>query len=268
MLNKPVITLTTDFGLQDPFAGIMKGVILGIHPDVKTVDITHNIQRHNITEASRVIGMSYESFPLMTIHIVVVDPGVGSQRRPILVITGDHFFIGPDNGVFSTVYEKEHVDSIKVIHLTSTEYFLPVRGSTFHGRDIFAPVAAWLAKGTDPVAFGIPIADYTNIEITKPVVSDNLITGEIASIDVFGNCISNIKTADLEKLAPGETGNSFNIQLSLNQPDLVKCYSDNKSSALSSVINSFGQLEFFIFKGSAAEKYNITVGDSVTVTLE
>ncbi len=127
MLKNPVITLTSDFGLIDPFAGLMKGVILGINPDAKTVDITHNIERHNILEASQVIARSYNYFPLQSIHIVVVDPGVGSFRRPILITSENHFFIGPDNGVFTSILEELGPASFKVIQLTSSDYFLPMQ---------------------------------------------------------------------------------------------------------------------------------------------
>src|SRR3972149_10871990 len=136
MQHNSVITLTTDFGHKDPFVGIMKGVILNINPFVNIVDITHEISPQNILEAAITMEMSFESFPYKTINVVVVDPGVGSNRRPILVITEHAYFIGPDNGVFSLIYNSKN-ETLKVIHLTSEHYFMPDKGPTFHGRDIF-----------------------------------------------------------------------------------------------------------------------------------
>ena len=124
MLEKPIITLTTDFGLKDSFVGMMKGVILGINPQTSIIDITHNIERHNINEASQVIAMSYTYFPPTSIHIAVVDPGVGGNRRPILVVTENHYFIGPDNGIFTSIFEKENNNFFKVIDVTASHYFL------------------------------------------------------------------------------------------------------------------------------------------------
>ena len=168
MLERPIITLTTDYGLKDSFAGMIKGVIIGINPQAKIIDITHKIERHNIYEAAQVIGMSYKYFPPTTIHMAIVDPEVGGSRRPILVITENHYFIGPDNGIFTPVFEKENNNFFKVLHLTSSHYFLPITGNTLHGRDIFAPVAAWLSKGMDSRKFGEQIFDYVKITFIKP----------------------------------------------------------------------------------------------------
>jgi S-adenosylmethionine hydrolase len=267
MLKLPVITLTTDFGLKDPFVGIMKGVILGINPEARIIDITHNIQRYNILEASRVIAVSSKYFPPATIHVVVVDPGVGGMRKPLLVVTGDHYFIGPDNGVFSAVYESTESDFLKVIHLTESHHFLPSIGSTFHGRDIFAPVAAWLSKGTDPDNFGIKLDEYTKLSITTPVLSEKSLSGEIDTIDNFGNAISNITVDELAKMVPLDLTERFKVNSCGRQIAVLKYYEENDGSSLSSIINSFGQLELFVFKGSAADRFNIKTGDKITVTI-
>lgn len=266
MLKAPIITLTTDFGLKDPFAGLMKGVILGINPDARIVDITHNIQRHNIYEASRVIAMSYKYFPPGSIHIAVVDPGVGGSRRPILVIAEDRFFIGPDNGVFTSIYEESQPEHLKVIHISASDYFLPMSGSTFHGRDIFAPVAAWLSRGTEPGKFGKEIEDHIKLNIPGPLVSNKTIKGRIVSVDNFGNCISNIGRDDMEELASLTSRDKIEIIYRKKQLPLADHYAEYETG-LSAIINSFGQLELFVYKGSAAENYNIKTGDSVTVTL-
>ncbi|MEW6600426.1 MAG: SAM-dependent chlorinase/fluorinase [Nitrospirota bacterium] len=268
MLESPIITLTTDFGLKDPFAGLMKGVMLSINPHAKIVDITHNIQRHNVFEASQVIAMSYKYFPTTTIHIAVVDPGVGSMRRPILVVTEDHYFIGPDNGVFSPIFEMLKSTFFKVYHVTASHYYLPIEGSTFHGRDIFAPVAAWLSKGVDSNKMGEQIDDYITLPVPKPSIEENnSIAGEIVSIDNFGNAVSNIKKDDLAKLADTASADKFRIIFNDQQLSLAGYYAENENRTLSAVINSFGHLELFVFTESASAKHNIKIGDRVIVRL-
>jgi S-adenosylmethionine hydrolase len=270
MLERPFITLTTDYGLKDSFNGIMKGVILGINSNAKIIDITHNIERHNIYEASQIIGMSYKYFPPATIHVAVVDPGVGGERRPILVITEDHYFIGPDNGIFTPIYEKEFNHFFKVLHLTSSHYFLPViTGATFHGRDIFAPVAAWLSKGLDSNKFGEQIHDYLKIPLAKPVLSnENTIIGEIASFDHFGNAITNITIEILSQLAPIDSKNKFKIMFLDRRLPFVNCYAAVKDQALSAAINGFGHLELFVNQNNAAQMFSIKIGDPISVMLE
>jgi S-adenosylmethionine hydrolase len=268
MLENPIITLTTDFGLKDPFVGLLKGIILGINPNAMIVDITHNIQRHNIFEASQTLLMSYKFFPTSTIHVVVVDPGVGSHRRPVLVITEDYYFIGPDNGVFATIYEDCQSNFLKVYHITSDHYFLPTIGSTFHGRDIFAPVAAWLAKGVNSHKFGEPIDDYVKISLPKPEqLSERCISGEIISIDTFGNAITNISNKVLSKLGPLDSKDNFRLTFLNEQMPLVNFYAENENNHPAGIINSFGHLEIFVYKNSAAEMFNIKIGDKVNIEL-
>jgi S-adenosylmethionine hydrolase len=268
MLDTPIITLTTDFGLKDPFAGLMKGVITGINPRAIIIDVTHNIQRHNIFEASQVIAMSYTYFPPKSIHVAIVDPGVGSMRRPLLVVTEDHYFIGPDNGIFTPVFEAQASHFFKVYHLISTHYFLPMSGSTFHGRDIFAPVAAWLSKGVESYKMGEQIDDYMKIPSPKPeIVDDKTITGEIVSIDNFGNAISNIKRGDLAKIAPAESLDKCTVIFGDQHIPLVKYYANNENSTLCAIINSFGHIELFVFRQSAFEKNNLKIGDTLTVRI-
>jgi S-adenosylmethionine hydrolase len=161
-----IITLTTDFGLNDHFVGTMKGVILGINPDAEIVDICNSVQSFDILEGALTIAQSYRYFPVDTINMVIVDPGVGSARRPILVTTEKHRFIAPDNGVLSLVYDRE--ERISVRHITSEHYFLQPTSKTFHGRDIFAPIAAWLSKGLDAAKFGDEITDYARFTMPRP----------------------------------------------------------------------------------------------------
>jgi S-adenosylmethionine hydrolase len=268
MLDKPIITLTTDFGHKDPFVGLLKGIILGINPNVMIVDLTHNIQRHNIFEASQTLLMSYKFFPRTSIHVVVVDPGVGSHRRPLMVVTEDFYFIGPDNGVFTTIYDDCQPDYVKTYHITAEHYFLPAVGSTFHGRDIFAPVAAWLAKGVNSHNFGVPIDDYVKIALSKPEqLNERCIRGEVISIDTFGNAITNITKSILSNLGPLDSKDKFRVNLFNEQLPLVNFYAENENNHLASIINSFGHLEIFSYIKSAAEIFNIQIGDKVTIKL-
>ncbi len=268
MLESPIITLTSDFGLKDPFAGLMKGVMIGINPNARIVDITHNIKRHDIFEASQVIAMSYPYFPTASIHVAIVDPGVGSMRRPLLVVTEDHYFIGPDNGIFTPVFEAQASHFFKVYHLTASHYFLPMSGSTFHGRDIFAPVAAWLSKGVESHKMGEQIDDYMKIASPKPEMTDDkTITGEIVSIDNFGNAISNIKRDDLAKITPVESLEKCTVIYNEQHIRPVRYYANNEGNTLCSIINSFGHIELFVYRESASEKYNVKIGDTLTVRL-
>ena len=267
MPENPIITLTTDFGLKDPFVGMMKGVILGINPKVKIVDITHNIQQHNISEASQTLQMSYNYFPSSTIHIAVVDPGVGSSRRPIMFLADNHYFIGPDNGIFSSIMNEADPDYLSVVHITADHYFRSTIGATFHGRDIFATVGAWLSKGVDLSKFGEPIDDYTKISVPEAVLSDNnSLTGEIASIDNFGNAISNITRDNLNSLDSSGAGR-FRVIYNNAPLTFVSFYAESKGPVLSAIINSSDRLELFVDKKNAADNYNIKIGDKVEVTL-
>ncbi len=263
-MKTPVITLTSDFGLKDPFAGIMRGVILGINREAEVVDITHGITRHDIFGASRTLAMSHRYFPSNTIHIVVVDPGVGGSRKPLLVMNGEHYFIGPDNGVFSSIYDISDPNMLKVYHLTASHYFLSSVGATFHGRDIFAPVAAWLSRGVDSSRFGDTVDDYVHVSIPKPVLLDNVLQGLIMSVDIFGNAATNITYSDIQKL-----GNlKLSVKFKNQNVKLFNYYSENAGGHLGAVINSFEHLELFMYMDNAAGQHSIREGDSVSVVVE
>lgn len=265
-MDNPVITLTTDFGNKDPFVGIMKGVILNINPCITIVDITHGISAHNIIEAAFVIENSFSFFPRRTIHVVVVDPGVGSTRRAILVATENHYFIGPDNGVFSRIYRIS--ENPIVINITSEHYFLPKRSSTFHGRDVFAPVAGWLSRGIEISNFGEQIQDFVSIDIPNIIrKADNIIEGEVIYIDGFGNLITNISDREIEKMLKINADKKLKIFIKDIEVPLVSYYSECKDDRLHSIINSFGCLEFFIYKGNASSILDIRVGEKVSVML-
>ena len=197
-MDTKIITLTTDFG-EGHYAGAMKGVILDLCPDASIVDITHNVAAHDILEGAFHLLCSYPHFPAGTVHIAVVDPGVGSGRRGIAVATDKYFFVGPDNGLFSFIYPRETVKT--VVSIEAQEYLRQPQSPTFHGRDVFAPVAAWLARGTELEALGPEITDYVG-SATLPVEkrAPNLLEGEVAYVDKFGNIITSITPEDVSKL--------------------------------------------------------------------
>jgi S-adenosylmethionine hydrolase len=266
MGNPFIITLTTDFGSKDPFVGIMKGVMLNINPLITIIDITHNISPQNIIEAALAVEASFSYFPHKTIHVVVVDPGVGSDRRPLVVSADYHYFVGPDNGVFSRIYRK--CESLEVFHVTAEHYFLPRRSATFHGRDVFAPVAAWLAKGILVERFGDPITDYVTLPIPAPVfLQENTIEGEVVYIDRFGNLITNIRDTMLNDLLSKKPAGSVSVMVSGHEAPVKACYAASADRTICSIIDSFNYLELFVNGGNAASEFGISVGEKVRVSL-
>ena len=260
--KRPLITLTTDFGYRDPFVGQMKGVIKGINPEADIIDITHSITPYNIREAAITVGLSYAYFPSKTVHIVVVDPGVGSQRRPILVVGENHYFIGPDNGVFSMVFQKEK-EYLKVYEITADHYFLEKNSPTFQGRDLFAPVAAWLTKGVQSSNFGEEITDYMSFSLPEPErPTKKALEGEIIYIDHFGNAFTNITREHL-----GEQIEKCRVVFKGNTLKMKRAYSEAEDRGLYCLFNSHGLLELFVYRGNAANDFQIQIGDRVGVIL-
>jgi S-adenosylmethionine hydrolase len=265
-----IVTLTTDFGLYDPFVGIMKGVMLGINPAIRFIDISHQIEPQNIIQAYYILNFSYKYFPLGTIHVSVVDPGVGSTRRAILVESKDCCFVGPDNGIFSFIFtlspftSKER-DGLRVIELTETKFFLPSVSHTFHGRDIFASVAAHLTRGVNPLEFGKPIHNPVTLNIPEPDIQEGKIQGEVIYIDRFGNLITNV-SAPYFYLLKGE-GKEFQQifikNLIINPP--CKSYSDAEDLKPSSLFNSWGLLEIFIKNSNAGRELGVKKGEGITI---
>ncbi len=255
---RAVITLTTDFGLADPFAGVMKGVILNLAPKAQIIDITHQIEPQNIRQAALTLESAHSYFPKNTVHLVVVDPGVGSERRPIAVKTRTATFLGPDNGVLTSVM----APSSRVYELTKTKYFLESPSSTFHGRDVFAPAAAWVAVGTPLSRMGRKIDDPHILKFPQPAVHENTITGEIISIDRFGNLISNITS---ELLDPSQT-EPLTLLIGRHRIRGLKAhYSQLKPGEVGCLINSWGRLEVFCREGNAKNKLKCRVGTSLTI---
>lgn len=264
MTHDPVITLTTDFGYEDPFVGVMKGVIIKINPLARIVDLTHGIKPQDIRGAAYTIGTSYRFFPENTIHLVVVDPGVGSGRRPIVVSTDHHYFIGPDNGIFSLVY-RDSPERSEVIHVTSSHYFLSSDSPTFQGRDVFAPIAAWLSRGITLEKLGEPIGDYCKIDLPLPGPGpDGVLIGEVIHIDRFGNAISNITGADLERYFEGPETPRIALFRDMRVP--FASFYAQADGGLKSILNSSGYLELFVYSGNASKVFDISVGDKVSVS--
>ncbi len=261
-MPRPIITLTTDFGFTDHFVGTMKGVILGILPTVEIVDITHGITPFEIPEAGFVISQAYPYFPKRTVHVVVVDPGVGSARRPILIEAAGQFFVGPDNGVFSMVCSRE---KHKARHITASKYFLTGVSHTFHGRDIFAPVAAHLRKGVAPSKFGKLIQDHLRSSFEVPVRSGKrLWSGTVLKIDRFGNLITNFRLDEFPQLKD----RPFQMTAGLVTVErLVSSYSEALPGELVLVPGSSGFLEVALNQASAAGKLGCAVGSAVELSI-
>jgi S-adenosylmethionine hydrolase len=262
-----MITLMTDLGQKDIFVGAMKGVIINTNPDVRIVDITHGISPQNVMEAALKLNEYFRYYPMRTIHVVVVDPGVGSERRPIIVQCDGHSFVGPDNGVFSKVISSSE-ETLQVCHITSEHYFLPPKGNTFHGRDIFASVAAWLSKGVRIESLGDLIDDYTLLDIPAPSdVEDNQINGQVLYSDGFGNAATNITIEDIEKLKGLKPGGSLKVLLKGGQTDIKEYFAQGAERRPHGLINSSGNLEIFIYMSNATAALKIKPGDEVSVKI-
>ena len=261
-MPRPIITLTTDFGLSDHFVGTMKGVILNILPTAEIVDITHEVTAFEITEAAFLIAQAYPYFPSRTVHVVVVDPGVGTARRPILVEAAGQFFIGPDNGVLSMVYSHE---KHKTRHITARKYFLASVSSTFHGRDIFAPVAAHLRKGVRPSQFGKLIKDHLRTSFEKPVrTGKRFWAGTVLKVDNFGNLITNFRADEFPEL----TTRPFEMRAGLLSTNrLVTSYAEGEGDELLLVLGSSGYLEVATNQGSAAKMLGCATGSPLELVL-
>jgi len=262
-LPKNTVTLTTDFGTRDYFVGSMKGAILSINDNAGLVDISHDIISHDIWGAAYLIGAAYRFFPDYTVHVVVVDPGVGSKRRPILAVTNKHYFLAPDNGVLSFVYRDP--DFSRVLHIDAEHYYLPVVGSTFHGRDIFAACAGWLSKGVEVEKFGEEITDYQKFNIPKArKESDSVLLGEVLYIDKFGNAISNISFDDI-KVFVQETGlQKYRIGLLDKTIEAIApFYASVNKGDVGAVMNGNGFLELFVNQGDARRTLGIKRGEKI-----
>ena len=267
MAHRPLITLTTDFGLSDHFVGTIKGVILNIAPDAEIVDICHSVQAFDVLDGALTIAQSYSYFPSGTVHLVVVDPGVGTARRPILVTSERHHFVAPDNGVLSLVYARE--ERLHIRHVTAEHYSLQPVSNTFHARDIFAPVAAWLAKGVDPEKFGEEISDFVRFNAPKPKSANgNTLRGVVLKVDRFGNLVTNITPQDAPMLFASDPA-PFKILVGKHEiTEIHSSYSDGTLGEVFGILGSMGYLEIASNRGSAAKIVGTGKGSEVTVSLE
>jgi S-adenosylmethionine hydrolase len=242
-----IITITTDFGEKDPYVAMMKGVILSTNPDARIVDITHQVPAGSIRQGGSLIKESYPYFPSGTVHLAVIDPGVGGKRRPIAVLANNHFFVGPDNGLFWPLIEAD--GRCHVIGLTEKRYWMKQISATFHGRDIFAPVASHLSKGLDPLLLGEKIDDPMPLQVPLPRTEGSALVGEIVRIDHFGNLITNITR---EHLAPFLESEDLTITIGgLVLNTLSTTYGDVPMGQPLALIGSSHLLEIAINMGNA-----------------
>lgn len=252
---KKVITLLTDFGLKDSYIGAMKGVILSINPEVHIIDITHDIEPQSVLEAAFVLYTTYSYFPKGTTHLAVVDPGVGTERRSIGIRTQDYHFVGPDNGVFGLILGK-HKDS-EVFELINKTYLREKISQTFHGRDIFAPVAAYLSLGVALDKMGGVIKDYKRVEIPEPMVTQRIMEGQIIYRDRFGNLVTNVNH---EIFSHFIGHGSFEIEVGpFKTQTLRSAYAEVAPGELLAIFGSTGYLEISESMGNASAKLGVGV---------
>jgi len=259
VMNK-IITLTTDFGLADPYVAEIKAVILGINSIVEIVDISHQIEKFNIRMGAYVLAAAAPYFPKGTIHVAVIDPGVGTKRKPILVETENGFFIGPDNGVLALAAKKQGIKH--VYEIANPKYMLPKVSTTFHGRDIFAPAAAHLSKGILPSEFGPEIHRIIKPKFARISRKDSMLIGEIIHVDSFGNIVTNFTAKELESAGVKEDMKLKigNIVLRLR---LCKAYAEVPVKKPLAIIGSHDFLEISVNQGNAAETFRAKVGDKI-----
>ena len=262
-----IVTLLTDFGLDDAYVGMMKGVILSVNPASTVVDITHHVEAQDITQAAYIIQSSFRYFPAGTVHLIVVDPGVGSDRSIIALKMMGHFFLAPDNGVLTLLMEEAGVDD--VIRVENSNYFLKPVSRTFHGRDIFAPVGAHLSLGLDLREFGAPI-DHNKLvylDIQKPFISaKGELVGNIVSIDRFGNLITNVDRKCLETFCESDMDKGLQIQIGDQKiSGLSENYDQAGPNHPLAIIGSLGYLEVAVNHGSAQRYFKANKRDVVRV---
>jgi S-adenosylmethionine hydrolase len=271
------IALLTDFGLTDAYVGVMKGVMLGLHPRAALVDLTHGVQPQNVRQAALTLMTAYRYFPAGTVFLVVVDPGVGSTRRPVAVQAGDYGFVAPDNGVLS--YTLAQLEAVRAVELETPAGV----SSTFHGRDIFAPAAARLARGDALGALGSPVGDLVQLPAPRLSVAPGTIRGEVVHIDHFGNVVTSIgrlerSTPQTLTLRPAFGGNvtpltvdAVSAQISaggVQVRGIHATYSEVEPGTLLALVGSSALLELGVNQGNAAARLGVRIGDTVEVTVD
>jgi S-adenosylmethionine hydrolase len=255
-----LITLTTDFGSDNWFVGTMKGVIKNINPDAEIVDITHGVRKYNVHEAAFILCNSYGYYPAGTVHTVVVDPGVGSKRNAIIVRTSRYCFVGPDNGVLSYALAAE--EAVAIVKIQNEKYLLAPVSETFHGRDVFAPVSAYLSIGIDPEEFGPRVKEAVSLTPSVPRrISEQEAVGHVVYVDTFGNLITDVTGSLLEELF--RSSKARRLRLLIRDQEIVRLcrtYSEGKANELIALIGSSGHLEIAINLGSAADVLEMKEG--------
>ena len=247
-----IIALLTDFTLHNWYIGVMKGVIAGINPSATVIDLCHQVSSQDMREGSFILGNSYAFFPRGTIFVAVVDPGVGSDRRNLIVKTDDFFFVAPDNGILTSIFERAKVERVYQVH--PGKYTLPLRGSTFYGRDIFAPVAAHLSLGVPPGEMGDEVKSVLTVPAIKPYVNERgEISGRAVYVDTFGNIITNIEETYLRSVLPGDIPREdLTIRLAGRTIRGVrKYYEQGEAGKLMALVNSWGYIEIAVNRGNA-----------------
>jgi S-adenosylmethionine hydrolase len=259
-LPNAIITLTTDYGTNDHLVGTLKGVILSINPDVTIVDITHHVAPYDLLDGALAIGSAFPYFPPRTIHVVIVDPGVGTARRPLLVSGENQYFIAPDNGVLSVVYERDH--NVVVRHANAEHYYRQPVSKTFHGRDVFAPVAAWLSKGWQTASMGEEIQDYKRMTLPRPKATNGVVKGVVMRIDSFGNLVTNFRAEDLGEGA--RQNGKVHFQIGKHPVSrLVETFALGNAGEPVAYVGSSGYVEIAVNKGNASRALSIGRGTPV-----
>jgi len=262
----PVMTLMTDFGIKDGNVGVMKGVIWGICPSAQISDLSHMIQPQNVREAAYIFARSAPYFPKGTVHIVVIDPGVGTSRRPMAAQIGDWFYVGPDNGIITGLLERAQQEDwpIQFVELDQSRYWLPTISFVFHGRDIFSPVAACLASGVPLRELGTPFADPVRLQLPQPEETEHGWRGEVIHIDHFGNIGTNIRVEHLGRAMKQKENIIVHVNVMKIQ-GLVNTFGERPVGELIALLGSTGNLAISIVNGSAAQKLGTKVGEAVEV---
>ncbi len=262
-MPSPLITFTSDFGLSDWFVGVVHGVIHGLCPEARVVDLTHDIPRGHVERAAFVLEASARDFPDATVHLAVVDPGVGTARRPLAVRARGQWFVGPDNGLLEWALGDPAAETHAV---TESRYLRRPVSRTFHARDVFAPVAAHLARGEPIAAFGPRIVDAVRLARAIPRRADGMLVGRVMFVDHFGNALTNLTEPDLADAFPAVPGSRLQVQVADRViHGLARAYGDAKAGTLLGILGSSGRVEIAQAGGDASARLGLCEGDEVAV---
>jgi len=259
-----IITFLTDFGERDSYVAQMKGVASSL-TDARLIDITHEISPHDIREGALTLRATVPYYPIGTVHIAVVDPGVGTTRRGLIVTTKEHIFVGPDNGLLMPAAHL--LGDIAVYEIANPSYMLPLVSSTFHGRDIFTPVAAYITNGVPFADFGPKINDAIDLNIPRPTITDEKIAGKVIHIDRFGNVITNIDEATILRMAKFDDVLRVSLGENLREIPFVRSYGHVKQGEMLVTVGSSRYLEISMSQGSAAEQFHVALDDDIAILL-